>query len=813
MKTRTSFIILSIFQGFFLWPLCGWGQSFPDNIIETDCNQPIEGNDWNVELLYSTQNEDIASYAPLVAGDIDGNGVVDILISHFNGNNYRTNTLDIYSGADLSLQYRFNIQDSIYNTTGNYAICRYPKPDGSLQGAIFVHSYDRKIRSYSIDGTLLNVSDRATTCEGMVSFADFNGDGYPEVYSGSDIFDAATLKWLCSGPQNGNKGESYRGSAPSVVNSHRCYYAMSLASNVLGDARQELICGNTIYDVSIVSRTNPASNSINVNKTITPPSGYSPDGHVSLADFDLDGECEVLVTRNDTDDHTISDVYFYAYKPSSGQIIFQKTVHSLCTGYPLIGNIDNDPHPEIVFLEKQESWNPMYIYCWRYTTQTGFSTVWQYHHSDASGQTGITLFDFNQDDIMEIVYRDSDNLRIINGNTHSPHNLFSRRMAAGTGCEYPIVADINGDGHAEIVATGLLDQSANLPGYGAIHVFGNPGNWSPARPVWNQYMYHVTNVNEDLTIPTFCFDKATTFTAPDGTVRRPYNNFLQQAYYINQFGEPYNPGGIVEANVSGSGCVAYTFHGTTYTESGIYDQLVESTSDCDTLYHIDVSIGGTVTHEFSDVFCGQYIWNDTVYHEPGDYTQHFVAPAGCDSIVTLHLSLGEMPAVPNINGPQEVYVSTDMVLGEYLYSLLNADPTLQYDWELVGADWVMHPDGSQCSLLVTTPGTATLKVKAWNDCGVSEQEIIIHAGFHDVDELQAIPVNMYPNPAKDKVIIESENMLRIKLIDIHGQVLADKECSDNNTFSLDVANCVSGIYIIEIITERGIARKKLDVRQ
>ncbi len=116
--------------------------SLPDNIIETDCNQPIEGNAWEVELLYSTQNEDIASYAPLVAGDIDGNGIVDILISHFNGNNYRTNTLDIYSGADLSLQYRFNIQDSIYNTSGNYALCRYPKPDGSLQGAIFVHSYD-----------------------------------------------------------------------------------------------------------------------------------------------------------------------------------------------------------------------------------------------------------------------------------------------------------------------------------------------------------------------------------------------------------------------------------------------------------------------------------------------------------------------------------------------------------------------------------------------------------------------------------------------------------------------------------------------
>ena len=227
---------------------------------------------------------------------------------------------------------------------------------------------------------------------------------------------------------------------------------MSLASNVLGAAKQELICGNTIYDVNITSRTNPALNSITVNKTITPPNGYSQDGHVSLADFDLDGECEVLVTRNDTDDHTMGTVYFYAYKPSNGQIIFKKTVQCLCTGYPLIGNIDDDPHPEIVFLEKQESWQPKYIYCWRYTLQSGLTTLWQHRHDDSSGQTGITLFDFNQDDIMELVYRDSDNLRIINGSGKShitgndtirPYNIYTRMMAAGTGCEYPIVADVN----------------------------------------------------------------------------------------------------------------------------------------------------------------------------------------------------------------------------------------------------------------------------------------------------------------------------------------------------------------------------------
>ena len=793
--------------------------TLPDNIIESDCNSPLDGNAWDVALIHSTP-EVVASYAPVMAGDIDNNSVVDILISHFNGNNYRTNTLDVYSGIDLSLQYRFNIQDSIYNTTGNYALCRYPLPDGSQQGAIFVHSYDRKIRSYTIDGTLLNVSDRATSCEGMVSFADFNGDGFPEVYAGSDIFDAATLRWLCSGPENGNKGESYRGSAPGVVNSHRCYYAMSLASNVLGDAKQELICGNTIYDVNIISRTNPALNSITVNKTITPPNGYSRDGHVSLADFDLDGECEVLVTRNDTDDHTMGTVYFYAYKPSNGQIIFQKTVQCLCAGYPLIGNIDDDPHPEIVFLEKQESWQPMYIYCWRYTLQSGLTTLWQHQHDDLSGQTGITLFDFNQDDIMELVYRDSDNLRIINGSGKShitgndtirPYNIYTRMMAAGTGCEYPIVADVNGDGSAEILVSGMLDQSANLPGIGGLHMFGNPGNWAPARPVWNQYMYHVTNVNEDLTIPTYCFDKATVFTAPDGTIRRPYNNFLQQAYYITPEGEPYHPSGYLEVHVYGTGCNAYTFHGVTYTESGNYEQLVEFPDGCDTLYHIEVNLGSTSVYDWWQTACNSFTWNDITYTEPGDYTQVF-SISNCDSIVHLHLSFAGQPeAIPEIIGLTNVNVGTDLLVGQYYYHIDSVTLATHYEWTLEGADWIMDTTGTQCSLLITTPGTAILKVRAWNDCGETEQEIVIHAGFFDMEEHQSIHVALYPNPANEKVFVEAEDIQSIKVYDMWGQSLKTIDGVNTSKVEISLQDLATAIYTMEVLTKQGKAIKKLSV--
>ncbi len=796
------------------------GQPFPDNVLESRCNRPLEGSAWEIQRLASSPDEEAASYSPVLVGDIDGNGVCDIVVAKYNGNNYRSREINVYSGLDLSLQYSFTVPDTIYLSNGPYAIGRYLLSDGSMQGAIFTHCYDKRIRAYAIDGTLLNVSDQPTSCDGMVSLADFNGDGYPEVYAGSDIYDAATLKWLCSGPSNGNKGLSHRGT-PSYSNGvyHHTYYAMSLAYNSLGNEKQELICGNTIYDVNIVSRTNPSLNSVTVNKTITPPNGCSQDGHVCIADFDLDGETEILVIRDDTDDQHVDNTYFYAYKPSNGQIIFQKPHNCASTSYVFIGNIDTDPYPEIVLLENQPNGSTEKIFCWRYTPQNGFNTVWSQNHDDRSGQTAMTLFDFNQDNIMELVYRDNNNLRIINasGKSHITgndtiklYNLYTRKMAAGTGCEYPVVADVNGDGAAEIVATGLLDQHLSYDvGYGGVHIFGSPSSWSSARPVWNQYMYHVTNVNEDLTTPTFCFEKATAFTALDGTIRRPFNNFLQQAGYIDQHGEPYNPGGTTNIDIQGSGCLSFTYNGIEYTESGLFEQLIESPDGCDTLYNIEVSIGA-LTYEWWQQACTSYTWNGITYTAPGDYTQEFIAHEGCDSIVTLHLSFDIYPeSIPAIYGPTEVYVTTDILWGEYHYFIEPVGLAEHYEWELDGAEWSIDTLGTDCTLTISHPGTATLRVRAWNGCGFSEQEIVIHAGFFDINDFQTISAALYPNPAHDKVTIEAESIVRIKLYNLQGQCVWDYPVNQVDHVELPLPSLPPSLYLVEIQTAYGIARTKL----
>ena len=69
--------------------------------------------------------------------------------------------------------------------------------------------------------------------------------------------------------------------------------------------------------------------------------------------------------------------------------------------------------------------------------------------------------------------------------------------------------------------------------------------------------------------------------------------------------------------------------------------------------------------------------------------------------------------------------------------------------------------------------------------------------------------NVYPNPAKDIVTVQSS--FKVKEIEIHnalGQVVLRKQGSQNIE-TLDVSNLQSGAYIVRIKTQRGFANKKI----
>jgi len=124
---------------------------------------------------------------------------------------------------------------------------------------------------------------------------------------------------------------------------------------------------------------------------------------------------------------------------------------------------------------------------------------------DSSRVTGSSVFDFNGDGGAEVIYNDECFFRVYDGLTAGV--LFKEASESRTRIEYPVVADVDNDGNAEIVfatsnESGFCSVGGSYDYNNGIEVWGDPSDtWVSARRIWNEHAYHVTNVTEGGGVP------------------------------------------------------------------------------------------------------------------------------------------------------------------------------------------------------------------------------------------------------------------------------------------------------------------------
>lgn len=128
-----------------------------------------------------------------------------------------------------------------------------------------------------------------------------------------------------------------------------------------------------------------------------------------------------------------------------------------------------------------------------------------------SNVTGSAVFDFEGDSAAEAVYADECFLRVYDGASGAVK--WSASRPSGTANEYPLVADVDGDFHSEIVVghnewpsgcsgTDPLFPSTTFAMSHGLFVYASVGDgWAGSRSLWNQHAYSVTNVNDDGSVP------------------------------------------------------------------------------------------------------------------------------------------------------------------------------------------------------------------------------------------------------------------------------------------------------------------------
>ena len=321
---------------------------------------------------------------------------------------------------------------------------------------------------------------------GGLALADMEGDGNREIAYGATVFSFVAGKLVLKFSGKGGIGGASAGQALSVF----------ADLDMKKDGHLELVTGNTAYRAD--------------GTTLWTAS--IADGFPAIGDFDLDGKPEVAVIKG-------GQLWLLEGKTGQVELGPLKLPGSGSGGPPTVADFDGDGKPEIgVAMQK------FYVAARPDYAKGKLVLMWQTpNHDLSSSVTGSTVFDFEGDGAAEVIYNDECFLWVYDGKTGKVR--FAALTTSFTATEAALVADVDGDGQAEMVlmsngadpsANGWkcnvapwnkADPANNRPAwkppagqkaYRGIRVFGSgSASWVGTRTLWSQHSYHVTHICDD----------------------------------------------------------------------------------------------------------------------------------------------------------------------------------------------------------------------------------------------------------------------------------------------------------------------------
>ena len=457
----------------------------PDDCIAQGIPSPIEVEQgWRFRDFWHPYN------VPIV-GDIDDDGIPEIIgkrgphIGQSPSRQY--DELVVLDGSNGNLEFTLSIPSVrwVMSAVAIGDLDRNGRKEIVVVASDFGPGIPCRVFNYEYDGNggyVLKWSSDAGAFENLYldrpcfspHLADFDGDGISEVYVLNKIFDGQNGKLILDTQDPNFIGRAYN---TQFFNQYTVAIDI-LPTDCCADCEGlELVAGARIYSVYI-DKNDPSKSRI--EQVMDAP--IPVDGFNGVADVDRDGDLDLLLTHGTSS----SQAQLIIWDGQTSTLLAPIYSFPSQRGYvsiPSVADIDQNGKLDIA-ISGSNSFRVLEFDAGQ------FSVKWQKNSADFSGILGSTLFDLNGDGLMEVLFRDEDQLKIYNS---SGQELWRTSCTSGSGTEYPVVIDANGNDEAEILCS---------CGNDLIQFRSASASWVETRQVWNQHLFHNTNINDDLTIPS-----------------------------------------------------------------------------------------------------------------------------------------------------------------------------------------------------------------------------------------------------------------------------------------------------------------------
>ncbi|MCH2231144.1 MAG: T9SS type A sorting domain-containing protein [Crocinitomicaceae bacterium] len=252
---------------------------------------------------------------------------------------------------------------------------------------------------------------------------------------------------------------------------------------------------------------------------------------------------------------------------------------------------------------------------------------------------------------------------------------------------------------------------------------------------------------------------------------------------------------ISNSYVDSTVCDYYTVQSTleSITESGLYLDGFPSSSGCDSIIKIDLTILNSTSNYYDIEECYEYYWpvNGITYTDNVTETIVITNSVGCDSTITLDLVLLSEENTISKDGHKLVSDITGYDSYQWLKCPEMTVPS-------VGAsifDYYIPPDNEYYALVYEKNGCIDT-----TDC-----ETIAVIGDQG---LESLDIELYPNPSSGLVnIVSSYKEAEVFVFDLRGQLLFKENFSSITT--IDLSQYSDGVYLFEVVTYNGSYRDKV----